>query len=43
MPVHWQEDSLAKENPLRTNYILALKMADRGEYVELIEMHKEMY
>ena len=43
MPVRWQEDTLAKENPKRTEYIDALKMADKGDYKKLIEMHQEMY
>jgi Fic-DOC domain mobile mystery protein B len=43
MPVRWQEDALAKENPLRTEYISALKKADEGDYSKLIEMHKVMY
>jgi len=43
MPVRWQEDALAKENPLRTEYINALKKADEGDYSQLIEMHKVMY
>ncbi len=43
MPVRWQEDLLAKENPKRSDYIKALKMADNGDYKELIEMHKITY
>ncbi len=43
MPVRWQEDLLVKDNPLRTKYISALKMADMGDYSKLIEMHKVMY
>ncbi len=43
MPVRWQEDLLAKENPKRTQYIQALKKADNGEYEDLIEMHKITY
>lgn len=43
MPVRWQEDLLAKENPNRTKYIEALKKADNGEYVDLIAMHKITY
>lgn len=40
MPVQWQEDLLAKENPNRLRYIDALKQADKGDYLALIEMHK---
>jgi len=43
MPVRWQEDLLAKENPNRTAYIQALKKADKGEYLDLIEMHQITY
>ena len=43
MPVKWQEDALAKENPKRVQYIQALKMADDGNYNALIEMHKIRY
>ena len=43
MPVQWQEDLLAKENPNRTKYIQALKKADSGEYADLINMHKIIY
>lgn len=43
MPVRWQEDLLAKENPNRTEYIKALKKADNGEYEDLIKIHKLTY
>lgn len=43
MPVRWQEDLLAKENPKRTQYIQALKLADNGDYTALIKLHKIMY
>jgi len=43
MPVKWQEDLLAKENPKRSEYIQALKKADNGDYAKLIEMHKITY
>ena len=43
MPVKWQEDLLAKENPKRSEYILALKNADNGKYSNLIEMHRVTY
>lgn len=43
MPVRWQEDLLAKENPRRGEYIKALKNADNGEYRELIGMHRVTY
>lgn len=43
MPVRWQEDLLAKENPNRDNYIKALKEADNGDYQALIAMHKITY
>lgn len=43
MPVRWQEDLLAKENPKRSEYIEALKKADSGDYSELIEMHRVTY
>jgi Fic-DOC domain mobile mystery protein B len=43
MPVKWQEDLLAKENPKRDEYIQALKKADGGDYLSLIEMHKITY
>jgi Fic-DOC domain mobile mystery protein B len=43
MPVKWQEDLLAKENPKRSEYILALKKADNGDYSNLIEMHRVTY
>jgi len=43
MPVKWQEDLLAKENPQRDEYIKALKSADDGDYKKLIEMHKHTY
>jgi len=40
MPVKWQEDLLAKENPKRDEYIKALKAADGGDYTTLIKIHK---
>ena len=43
MPVRWQEDLLAKENPKRSEYIQALKKADNSDYKDLIEMHKVTY
>ena len=43
MPVRWQEDLLAKENPNRDKYIRALKKADNGDYQALIEMHEITY
>ena len=43
MPVRWQEDLLAKENPNRDAYINALKKADNGDYDLLIAMHKITY
>jgi len=43
MPVRWQEDMLAKENPKRREYIAALKKADNGNYNELVEMHRVTY
>lgn len=43
MPVRWQEDLLARENPKRSEYISALKKADNGDYSELIEMHRVTY
>ncbi len=43
MPVRWQEDLLAKENPKRSEYIEALKKADNGDYNDLIELHKITY
>jgi Fic-DOC domain mobile mystery protein B len=43
MPVRWQEDLLAKENPKRSEYIKALKKADNGDYKDLVEMHKITY
>lgn len=43
MPVKWQEDLLAKENPKRSEYIKALKNADNGDYTHLIEMHRVTY
>ncbi len=43
MPVRWQEDLLAKENPKRSEYIQALKKADNSDYKDLVEMHKITY
>ncbi len=43
MPVKWQENALAKENPKRAQYIQALKMADNGNYNALIDMYKIRY
>lgn len=43
MPVKWQEDLLSKENPKRDKYIQALKDADKGNYLNLIDMHRETY
>jgi Fic-DOC domain mobile mystery protein B len=43
MPVRWQEDLLAKENPKRSKYIQALKKADNSDYKDLIEMHNLTY
>jgi len=43
MPVRWQEDLLAQENPNREKYIEALKEADDGDYQKLISMHKITY
>ncbi len=43
MPVKWQEDSLAKENPKRLEYIEALKEADKGSFEALIALHRKTY
>ena len=43
MPVKWQEDLLSKENSKRDEYIQALKDADIGDYLSLIEMHRLTY
>ncbi len=43
MPVKWQEDSLAKENPKRSEYIQALKEADKGSFEGLINLHRKTY
>ncbi|PSM51653.1 mobile mystery protein B [Campylobacter blaseri] len=43
MPIKWQEDLLAKENPKRNEYIEALKKADVGEFTKLIELHRNTY
>lgn len=43
MPVMWQEDLLAQENPKRSEYIQALKLADNGDYQNLIMMHTQTY
>jgi len=43
MPVKWQEDLLAKDNPKRSEYIQALKDADSGDFEDLIEMHRKTY
>ena len=43
MPVKWQDDLLASENPKRSEYIEALKKADNRDYTDLIEMHKITY
>lgn len=43
MPVKWQENLLASENPKRNEYIKALKKADKSDYTDLIEMHKITY
>ena len=43
MPVKWQEDILAQENPNRDLYIQALKKADKSDYTDLIKMHHNTY
>lgn len=43
MPVKWQEDLLASENPKRNNYIQALKKADNSDFTDLIAIHKITY
>lgn len=43
MPVKWQEDLLSKENLKRSEYIQALKAADEGDYLNLVEMHRVTY
>lgn len=43
MPVLWQEDLLAAENPKRDEYIKALKKADNSDYYDLILMHQKTY
>jgi len=40
MPVKWQEDLLASQNPKRNEYIKALKKADNSDFIDLIAMHK---
>lgn len=37
-PTKWNENLLAKENPHRDEYIQALKLADNGDYSELIKL-----
>ena len=43
MPVKWQENLLASENPKRSDYIQDLKKTDDLDYTDLIEMHKIAY
>ncbi|MDD5157246.1 mobile mystery protein B [Sulfurimonas sp.] len=43
MPVRWQEDLLASENPKRNEYIEALRKADKSDYSDLILMHQKTY
>ncbi len=43
MPVKWQENLLASENPKRNAYIQALKKADNSNFTDLIAMHKITY
>ena len=43
MPVKWQEELLAIENPKRNDYIKALKKADIGDFTELIKMHQNTF
>ena len=43
MPVKWQEDLLAKENPKRSDYIQALKKADQSDFTDLITIHHQTY
>lgn len=43
MPVKWQEDLLAKENPKRSEYIVALKKADNHDFQDLIALHRITY
>ena len=43
MPVKWQEDLLASQNPKRNGYIKALKKADNSNFTDLIAMHKITY
>lgn len=43
MPVKWQEELLAIENPKRNDYIKALKKADEGDFAELIKMHQNTF
>jgi hypothetical protein len=43
MPVKWQENLLAKENPKRNDYIQALKKADQSDFSDLISMHQQTY
>jgi len=41
-PTKWNENLLSKENPHRDDYIKALKMADSGDYRELIQMQSNI-
>lgn len=42
-PVKWQENELAKDNPIRTYYIDCIKKADKGDFSDFIELHKKTY
>jgi Fic-DOC domain mobile mystery protein B len=42
-PVKWQENELAKNNELRKYYIDCIKNADRGDFKDFLELHKNTY
>lgn len=42
-PVKWQENELAKDNKLRKYYIDCIKNADRGDFKDFLELHKNTY
>lgn len=41
-PTQWNEDLLSKENPHRDDYISALKLADGGDYSQLVKLQSKI-
>ena len=39
--VHWPDESIGQESPIRNDYLMALKAADNGDFGPLLALHRQ--